>query len=67
MKLATNVTFLFFSVTDSDIFVYFFLSQVWTMKLTESINTCHFNDRFACTSKVNIKEMGNYVLLKILI
>ena len=27
--------------------------QLWTMKLTESINICHFNDRFATTIKVN--------------
>ena len=67
MKLATDVTLLFLSVADSDIFVYFFMSQVWTMKLTELTNTCHFWDRFACTDKVNIKEMGNYGFLKILI
>ena len=39
MKLATDVTLLFISVADSDIFVHFFMSQVWTMKLTESANT----------------------------
>ena len=67
MKLATDVTLLFLSVADSDIFVYFFMSQVWTMKLSESTNTCHFSDRFASTIKVNIKEMVNYGFLKILI
>ena len=46
MKLETDVTFLFLSVVDSNIFVYFFMSQVWTMKLNESTNTCHFSDRF---------------------
>ena len=66
MKLTTDVTLLFLSA-DSDIFVYFFMSQVWTMKLTELTNTCHFCDRFACTIKVNIKEMRNYGFLKILI
>ena len=67
MKLATDVTLLFLSVADSDVFVYFFISEVWTMKLAESTNTCHFIDRFACTNKVNIKETGNYDFLKILI
>ena len=35
--------------------------QVWTMKLTESINICYISDRVACTIKMNIKEalMGN--------
>ena len=67
MKLATDVTLLILSVADSDIFVYFFMSQVWTIKLTESTNACHFSDRFFCTIKVNIKKMGNYGFLKILI
>ena len=67
MKLATDVTLLILSVADSDIFVNFFMSQVWTIKLTESANACHFSDRFFCTIKVNIKKMGNYGFLKILI
>ena len=67
MKLATDVTLLFLSVADNDIFVYFFMSQLWTMKLTESMNTCHFSDIFALTINVNIKEMENYRFLKILI
>ena len=29
------------------------MSQLWTMKLNESINICHFSDRFATTTKVN--------------
>ena len=29
--------------------------QVWTMKLTESIN-CYISVRVACTTKVNIEE-----------
>ena len=29
------------------------MSQLWTMKLTGSINICHFGDRFATTIKVN--------------
>ena len=45
------------------------MSQVWTMKLTESINICNFSDRFATPIKVNIKEifMGNDVFLKMFI
>ena len=45
------------------------MSQVWTMKLTESTNICNFSDRFASTIKVNIKEIfvGNDVFLKIFI
>ena len=65
MKLATNVTLLFLSMADNDIFFYFFMSQLWTMKLTESTNTCHFRDIFARTIKVNIKEIENYSFLKI--
>ena len=30
--------------------------QVWTMKLTESVNICYVNVRVSCTIKVNIKE-----------
>ena len=67
MKLATDVTLLFLSVADSDIFVYFFKAKVWTVKSTDSTNTCHFSDRFAHTTNVNIKEMRNYGFLKILI
>ena len=44
-----------FPLADSDKFVYFFMSQAWTTKLIESMNTCHFSDRFARTIKVNIK------------
>ena len=37
------------------------MSQVWTMKLTESANICYLSDRVACTMKINVKEtfMGN--------
>ena len=64
MKLATDVILLFLSVAYNDIFVYF-LCHNYTMKLTESTNTCHFSDRFALTIKANIKEMENYGFLKI--
>ena len=37
------------------------------MELTESTNICRFSDRFACTIKVTIPEMGNSGFLKILI
>ena len=61
MKLTTDVTLLPLSALDNDIFVYFFMLQVWTMKLTESINICYVSVRVVCTLKVNIKEifMGN--------
>ena len=55
MKLANDVTLLFLPIADNDMFAHFFMSQVQTMKLTESTNTCHFSDRFASTVKVNIK------------
>ena len=37
------------------------MSQVWTMKLTESINICYVSVRVVRTIKVNIKVtfMGN--------
>ena len=37
------------------------MSQVWTVKLTASTNSCYISDRNACTVKVNMKEtfMGN--------
>ena len=54
MKLTTDVTLLFPSAVNS---IYlFFMSQVWTMKLTESANICCISDRVACTIKVNIKK-----------
>ena len=41
----------------TDIFLFvFFMSQVLTMKLTESTNICYVNDRVACTIKMNVKE-----------
>ena len=30
--------------------------QVWTMKLTESINICYISVKVACTTKANMKE-----------
>ena len=44
MMLTTDVTLLPLSAVDKDIFVYCFMSQVWTMKLTESINICDVKD-----------------------
>ena len=43
--------------------------QVWTMKLTESMNICYVNVRVARTIKVNIKEtlMGNDSFLQLFI
>ena len=45
------------------------MSQIWTMKLTESKNISQFSNTFATTIKVNIKEifMRNDVFLKIFI
>ena len=47
----------------------FFMSQVWTMKLTESMNICHVSVRVSHTIKVNIKEtfMGNDPFLQMFI
>ena len=41
--------------------MFFFMSQVWTMKVTESTNICYVSDTVACTIIMNIKEtfMGN--------
>ena len=52
MKLTTDVTILCLSALDNDIFVYF-LCHNYGLKLTESINICHFSYRFATTIKVN--------------
>ena len=43
--------------------------QVWTMKLTESMNICYVNVRVSCTIKVNIKEtfMQNDLFLQMFI
>ena len=57
MKLTTSVNLLLLSAVDNDIFI-FFLSQVLTMKLTESMNICYISDRVACTIKRNIKEIS---------
>ena len=39
----------------------YFISQMWTMKLTASTNFCYISDRVVCKVKLNIKEtfMGN--------
>ena len=54
MKLTTGVTSLLLSAVDNDFF--FFMSQLLTMKLTESANVCYISDRVACTVKRNITE-----------
>ena len=45
------------------------MSQVWTMKLTESMNICYVSVRVSRTTKVNIKEslMGNDLFLQMFI
>ena len=67
MKLTTDVTLLFLSAVNN-IYLFFFMSQVWTMKLTESRNVCYDSDMFTCTIKMNVKEtfMGNYSFRKCL-
>ena len=61
MKLPNDVTLLFLLEVNNDIFIYFFMSQVSTMKLTTSMDFCYISDRIACAVEVNIKEtfMGN--------
>ena len=60
MELTTDVTLLFLSAVNN-MYLFFFISQVWTMKLTESTNICYVSDTVACTIKMNVKEtfMGN--------
>ena len=55
MKLTTDVTLLFLSAGDNGIFVLFFMSLVWTMKLSELMNICYVSIRVSRTTKVNIK------------
>ena len=68
MKLTTDVTLLFLLAVDNDIFVYF-LCQVWTINLNESINISCVSVRVSRTFKVNIKEtfMGNDSFLQLFI
>ena len=54
MKLTTGVTLLLLSAVDNDIFL--FMSQVPTLKSTESTNICYISDRVTYTIKRNIKE-----------
>ena len=69
MKLKTNVILLFLSAEDNGIFVFFLMSQVWTMKLTESMNSVKLNVsvRVSHTIKVNITFMGNNLFLQMFI
>ena len=55
MKLITDVTLLFL-VAVINIYLGFFMSHGWTMKLSESTNICYVSDTVACTIKVNVKE-----------
>ena len=68
MKLKTDVTLLFLLAVDNGIFVYF-LCQVWTMNLNESIDISYVSVRVSRTFKVNIKEtfMGNDSFLQLFI
>ena len=60
MKLTIDVTLLLLS-TVNNIYLFFFMTQVWTMNLTESTNICYASDMVACTIKINVREtfMGN--------
>ena len=62
IKLTTDVTSLLLSAVNN----FFFMSQVWTMKLTESTNICYVSDAVTCTVKMNFREtfMGNDSLHK---
>ena len=51
IKLTADVILLFLSAVNN---MFFFMSQVWTMKLTESPNICYVSDRVACTIKMNV-------------
>ena len=67
MKLTTDVTLLFLLAVENGTFVYF-LCQVWTMNLNESINICYVSVRVSLTFNVNIKEtfIGNDSFLQLL-
>ena len=60
MKLTTGVTLLLISAVDNEIhiyiYIYIFMSQVLTMKLTESTNICYISSRAVRTIRRNIKE-----------
>ena len=56
MKLTTDVTLLFLSAVNNIYLFCFFMSQVWTMKSTESTNICYVSDTVACTIKMNVKQ-----------
>ena len=60
MKLTTDVALLLLLAVDNDIFIYF-MPEVLTMKLTESMNIFYISHSVACTIKLNIKEtfLGN--------
>ena len=65
MKLTTDINLLFLS-TVNNVYLGFFMSQVWTMRLTESTNICYVSEMVAYTTKMNVKEtfMGNDSFLK---
>ena len=51
------------------VYLFFLMSQVWTMKLTESMNSVRLNVsvRVSRTIKVNITFMGNDPFLQMFI
>ena len=56
MKLTTDLNLLRIPVLDNNIFIYFYVTSM-DYEITESINICHFSDRFTTRIKVNIKEI----------
>ena len=56
MKLTADITWLFLSAVNTEIFVVFFLLQMLTIKSTESTNNFCPSDRAVRAGKVNIKE-----------
>ena len=55
----------YLSLFSLSLYIYI-MSQVWTMKLTESTNICYVSDMVTCTIKMNVKQtfMGNDSFLK---
>ena len=54
--MTNDVTLPFLIEINNDIFGGFFMSQLWTMKVTASTNFCYISDRVTCAVEVNIKK-----------
>ena len=66
--MTNDVTLPFLLEINNDIFGGFFMSQLWTMKVTASTNFCYISDRVTCAVEVNIKKtfLGNNGFLQTL-